>query len=251
MWNEWTRRSFMTALTAATLGPSTAWGFGSRGRFHVAELELPGASLHRPQAWERMLHEIIQATSVEADAKVVRVSPEDQSLFEHPFAVMVGQRSIPEVSDEAVHQLRRFISYGGFLLFDDASGTGTGAYAESVRRLTQRIFPTRPLSPLPGDHAVYRSFFLLDTPVGRTRGTGVLEGVQLGPTTPLVFCPCDLSGALDRSADGRNKLPLAGGELQRREATKLAINLALYALTSNYKHDIAHVVELMREGRLE
>jgi hypothetical protein len=92
---------------------------------------------------------------------------------------------------------------------------------------------------------------LLDTPVGRTRGTGVLEGVQLGPTTPLVFCPCDLSGALDRSTDGRNKLPLAGGELQRREATKLAINLALYALTSNYKHDIAHVVELMREGRLE
>jgi hypothetical protein len=44
---------------------------------------------------------------------------------------------------------------------------------------------------------------------------------------------------------------LAGGEAQRREAIKLGINLAMYALTSNYKHDIAHVVELMREGRLE
>ena len=66
-----------------------------------------------------------------------------------------------------------------------------------------------------------------------------------------MFCPADLSGALDRTPDGRNRTPLVGGELQRREATKLSINLVLYALTSNYKHDIAHVVELMREGRLE
>ena len=66
-----------------------------------------------------------------------------------------------------------------------------------------------------------------------------------------MFCPCDLSGALDRGVDGRNTIPLAGGDRQRREAVKLSINLALYALTSNYKHDIAHVVELMREGRIE
>ena len=41
------------------------------------------------------------------------------------------------------------------------------------------------------------------------------------------------------------------GEDQRREAVKLGINLVLYSLTSNYKHDQAHVAELMREGRLE
>ena len=73
----------------------------------------------------------------------------------------------------------------------------------------------------------------------------------MGPTAPLIFCPCDLSGALDRSVDGRDTTPLAGGEMQRREAVKLSINLALYSLTSNYKHDIAHEVELMREGRIE
>ena len=39
--------------------------------------------------------------------------------------------------------------------------------------------------------------------------------------------------------------------LQRRESIKLGVNLVMYALTSNYKHDTAHVLELMREGRIE
>ncbi|MEC9389172.1 MAG: DUF4159 domain-containing protein [Myxococcota bacterium] len=247
---EWTRRSVVAGM-AALMVPRPAFGLGSGSLFNVAELEVPGASIHRPEAWSRMLHEVIQATSIEADPAIVRVAPDDPALFEHPFAVLVGDGALPEFSDAAIRQLRNYISYGGFLLFDDASGTGRGAFAASVRRISQRIFPTRPLSPLAGDHAVYRSFFLLDRPVGRTRGTGVLEGIQLGPTTPLMMCPADLSGALDRTADGRNRTPLVGGELQRREATKLSINLVLYALTSNYKHDIAHVVELMRGGRLE
>jgi len=246
-----TRRGLVFGLSALGLVPLPAWSFGSAVRFHIAELDLGADSVHRPEAWKRLLHELIQATSVEAEPTVVRVAPDDPALFAHPFCVLVGKKGFAPLSDAAINQLRRYLSYGGFLLIDDASGTGTGAFAESVRRMVQRIFPTRTLSPLPGDHALFRSFFLLDTPVGRTRGTGVIEGIQLGPTAPLMFSSCDLSGALDRTADGRNRTLLFNGELQRREAIKLGINTVLYALTSNYKHDIAHVVELMREGRLE
>ena len=248
---EWNRRELLVAMMGAGLMPRNALGLGHASRFHVAEIDLGAGALLRPSAWSRMLHEIIQATSIEVSPRAVPIDPKDPALFEHPFAVLVGRDKLPRLEDAAIHQLRRYLSYGGFLLIDDASGTGTGAFAKSARALVRRIFPTRPLSPLAGDHALYRSFFLLDRPLGRTRGTGVIEGVQLGPTTPLMFCPCDLSGALERGQDGRNTTPLVGGEAQRREAIKLSINLAMYALTSNYKHDIAHVVELMREGRLE
>ena len=246
-----TRRELLAAALAGALVPGSAMGFGSAGRFHVAEIDLGEFSLHRPQAWKRMLHEIIQATSIEADPRVVRVKPSDTNLFEHPFAVLVGRHALPPLPESAIHQLRRYLAYGGTLIVDDASGSGKGPFAASIRSLARQIFPTRPLSPLPGDHAVYRSFFLLDRPVGRTQGNGTLEGVQVGPTAPLIFCPCDLSGALDRTEDGRSTTALSGGEMQRREAVKLSINLALYSLTSNYKHDIAHEVELMREGRIE
>jgi len=249
--DELSRRGFVLGLGMVGFLPAPAWCFGSAVRFHVAELNIGTGSIHRPEAWKRMLHEIIQATSVEAEPTVVRVAPDDPKLFEHPFCVLAGTSGFEPLSEEAIRQLRRYLSYGGFLLIDDASGTGTGAFAKSARRMVRRIFPTKALAPLPKDHALYRSFFLLDKPVGRTHGTGVVEAVQLGPTAPLMFCTCDLSGALDRTADGRNRNMLPQGELQRREAVKLAINLALYSLTSNYKHDIAHVVELMREGRLE
>ena len=84
--------------------------------------------------------------------------------------------------------------------------------------------------------------------MGRVLGPGYLEGIKLGSIYPIVFGQIDLSGALERSESGRSLRPIP--EHQRREATKLAVNLVLYALTSNYKQDQAHVKALLEEGRL-
>ena len=244
----------LSALAAAAglLRPGTARALGAGSQFRICELTLERGTTSRPEAWKRLLFEVVQATSVECDPTPVALSPEDPALFAHPFAVLVGTGPLPELSDRAAEQLVRYLSYGGFLLVDDASGSPDGALHRSVRALSSRLFPTRPLAPLPGDHSILRSFFLLDRAVGRTALTGGLEGVTVGPTSPLVYCGDDLSGALDRGADGRDRHPVSpGGEEQRREALKLGVNLVLYALTSNYKHDTAHVLELMREGRLE
>jgi hypothetical protein len=74
----------------------------------------------------------------------------------------------------------------------------------------------------------------------------------VGNLAPLVYCRNDLSGALERNADGRHTAAcVPGGENQRREAIKLGINLVMYSLTANYKRDQAHVKELMRLRRLE
>lgn len=245
-----TRRQLIAGL-AALLAARPAWALGDRSRLDVAEIMLPSATLSRPEAWRRLLFEVIQTTSIEAHPDAVQVGPEDPALFAHPFSVLIGDGALPDLSEAAVEQLRRYLSYGGFLLLDDASGTPDGAFERSAKRLAARLFPTRPLSPLPGDHSIYRSFFLLDRPLGRVASSRVLEGITLGPVTPLVYCGNDLSGALDRAEDGRNRFPVTpGGEIQRREGLKLGINLVLYSLTSNYKHDQAHVAELMRGGKL-
>jgi len=248
---DWSRRQLLAAAAAMAALPRAAGALGMGSQFDVAQIRVPG-TLAREAAWKRLLFEVGQGTSVEVSSEVVSVDPEDPALFEHPFSVLVGEGALPTFSDEAVAQLARYLSYGGFLLIDDASGSPSGAFAQSVRDLAGRLFPTRPLSPLPADHSIYRSFFLLDRPVGRVDAAPFLEGITLGPITPLVFCPNDLSGALDRGPDGRNLYPvIPGGERQRTEALKLGINLVMYSLVSNYKHDTAHVLELMREGRIE
>ena len=246
------------ALLASTLA-GRAWALGPDSELDVAELVFSGRdrdgslrqTLSRPSAWQRMLYEVIQTTSVECNPTAFQFAPQDPALFEHPFCVLIGDGALPPVSEEAVQQIQRFLSYGGFLLIDDASGSRGGSFETSVRDLCSRVFPTRPLSPLPRDHSIFRSFFLLDSPVGRVANSTYLEGVEVGPMTPLIFCPNDLSGALERGPGGRDRYPVTpGGERQRREAVKLGINLVMYSLTSRYKHDQAHVKRLMEEGRL-
>jgi len=218
----------------------------------IVELQLEGGTLSRPRAWERLLYEVIQTTSVEARPRAMQLEPRDPQLFDHPFAVLLGNDGLVGMDDESIAQLARYLQYGGFLFIDDATGVADSAFDASVRQLCARLFPTRPLAALPSDHSLYRAFFLIERPYGRLDLFPWLEGITVGEVAPLVYCRNDLSGALARGLDGRNAFPvLPGGARQRREAIKLGVNLALYALTSNYKKDIAHVRELMADGRLE
>lgn len=246
-----TRRAMIGGLGALALAPR-AWAFGEAGQIDVAELQLPRGTVSRPNAWVRCLLETVQTTSVECNPRAVQLAPDDPELFAHPFAVLAGDGALPPLGERAREQLVRYLSYGGFLFVDDASGGADDAFDRSVRALCGQLFPTRPLGVLSADHSVYRSFFLIRRPVGRVATHQVLEGVQVGSMHPLVYSQDDVSGALDRREDGLDlNACVPGGELQRREAVKLGINLLLYALTSNYKHDQAHVRRLMEEGRLE
>ena len=232
--------------------PRWAWGLGAASKLDIAELKLTSGTSLRPRAWVRLLYEVVQTTSVEAAPSTVALSPDDPALFNHPFAVLVGNDALPPLSDRALEQLARYLQYGGFLLVDDASGVMDSAFDRSVRELCARLFPSHTLAPLSFEHSVYRSFFLIQHPVGRVAVVDWLEGVTLGETAPIIYCRNDLSGALDRNPDGTDRHPcVPGGYRQRREAVKLGINLILYALTSNYKKDIAHVRRLMLDGRLE
>ena len=249
------RRSLLAGALAAA--PCLALGdlaqaFGGAALVDVAELDLGPGTLSRPNAWRRLIYEVIQTTSIECSPTPVRFGPESAELFEHPFAVVPVDAAFDELSDKAVEQLSRYLAYGGFLVIDDTTGTDRGPLDDAVRRLAGRLFPTRPLSPLPADHSLYRSFFLLDRPLGRLARHRWLEGVTVGNLTPFVYMRNDLSGALDRTDDGRSRQAcVPGWEGQRREAVKLGVNLVMYSLTANYKRDQAHVRALMLEGRLE
>ena len=246
------RRLLLQGLALSLGLPQFAYGFGDSSKVDLAELDLGVGSVFRPNAWKRLLYEVIQTTSVECIARSVSVVPTSAELFEHPFTAFVGDRGFEQPNEKAVEQLSRYLSYGGFLLIDDATGGASADFDKSVRTLVKRLFPTRGLSPLPVDHSLYRSFFLIAKPVGRVDSSPMLEGLTIGNLSPLVYCRNDLSGALDRGDDGRHRLScVPGGERQRREAIKLAVNMIMYSLTANYKKDQAHVTELMREGRLE
>lgn len=247
------RRHFIQSSLAiiSISASSKAWGLGSDSQLDIAEVMSFDGAISRPSSWERGLFEVNRSTSIDANPKTVQVSLEKSELFAHPFAVMIGAEEFPPLSELAIENLRRYLVYGGFLLIDDASGRRNSRFRTSVIRMARRIFPTQVFLPLPADHSLYRSFFLLEEPAGRVKVSEQMEGVRVGSIWPLLYCPNDLSGALERTAGGGDKYPvIPDGEYQRTEAIKLMINLTMYALTSNYKHDQAHVAELLRRGDL-
>lgn len=245
------RRQLLAAGAGLAVAPA-ARAFGESTRVDVCELDFGRGTVSRPNAWKRLLYEVKGTTSVDCEARSILLKPEDPALFEHPFSVLIGTGGFTMPSDEGLEQIERYLSYGGFLVIDDTTASEQGPFDASVRALVERLYPTRPLGPLPSDHSVFRSFFLLKEPLGRVDLFPYLEGVTSDNQTPLVYMRNDLSGALDRGDDGRSVNPcVPDGESQRREAIKLGINFVLYALTSNYKKDQAHVRQLMKEGRLE
>ena len=156
-------------------------------------------------------------------------------------------------SAAGIEALRRFLTFGGFLLIDSAEGATDGAFDGSVRKLITAIFPSpaKGLEIVPPDHVVYKSFYLLDKPVGRLAIAPALEGVVSRRSHwSARTSPNDLGGAWARDDFGNYDFPCEpGGEKQRELAFRFGVNLVMYALCLDYKSDQVHVPFIMKRRR--
>jgi len=243
----WSRRRFLAVLGAAALGPGLARGYGLRSYFTWTQLRYPGAWDPNPRAAGRFLRELARRTSVEPAGRRRVLDPGDPGLFELPFLYVAGRFGPPELGPAGEEVLARYLEHGGFVLFDDATGVADSGFAEGVEDLLGRVMPGRPLTPLPADHTVYQSFYLLSGAPGRVLVKPFLYGVDREDLTPAVLSVNDLSGAWDADPVAGFTHPcVPGGERQRELAFRLGVNLVLYALTGNYKKDQVHIPFILK-----
>ena len=242
----------MVVTLVLCTGSSKAYAFGDQAKVAIAQLVLEEAAPQRVNAIAHLTYELAQTTSVEVSDEVVRLSLRDDELFSYPFLLLMGEEAFDLPDEKAVQRLSRYLANGGFLLIDDISGAASRGFDESVRALMRAVYPTKSFSAFPPDHSLYRSFFMIDRPMGRTDRFGLVWGIKEGNVSSVLYFRDDLTGALARDDAGRDRYPcVPGGARQRREAVKLAVNVVMYALTANYKRDQAHVKQLILEGRLE
>lgn len=221
---------------------------GNLTRFVFAQLKYRGGDWNpHPLAVTPLMEELMERTSVEAALSRHEISLTDRDLFLYPFLYMAGKYDFELFTDEEVEILRRFLSFGGFLLADDALGQPGYGFDKSLRREIKRIFPDKEFKRLPTGHAALRSYYLLRR-IGGTRIVHpYLEGINVGNATPVIYCHNDLGGAWERDQLGNWLNPCTpGGQEQRRDTFHLGINLILYAMTENYKEDLIHVPFIRR-----
>jgi len=244
------RRTFLElcALGAGALAlPRAARALPDTSRLVIGHLEHGGRWNPRPTALRRLMWELAQRTSIETGADAVPVRLGRPGLHRTPMLYLAGDGALPPFDELEVAALRRHLQYGGFLLVDAADGSlGTG-FDASVRRELARLLPGSPLLRVAREHVLYKSFYLLDRQGGRLAVRPWLEAQVVDGRLAVVYSQNDLGGAWARGQLGDWEYACTpGGEAQRETAFRLGVNIAMYALCTDYKDDAVHLPFIMR-----
>jgi hypothetical protein len=205
-------------------------------------------------------------TSVEP-SEPIGVDLETDELAVYPFLYWPVTPEQPIPSQEAYAKLNSYLRTGGMILFDtrDANVAGFGASSpngQMLQRLAQPL-DIPPLEPIPEDHVLTRTFYLLQDFPGRHSGRPVwveaapadaerIEGMPFrnlnDNVTPVVIGGNDWAAAWAMDNRGAPLFPVGrgyAGERQRELAYRFGVNLIMHVLTGNYKSDQVHVPALL------
>jgi hypothetical protein len=244
------RRSLLAALAALVARPRSAAAIGDRSKLRFARLRLPDLPDPRPSALRRLAWELERRTSLVTVPDPVEVRATDGDLFRTPFLVLSGDHAFAPPTDAETIRLRRFLTFGGFLLIDSAEGRAGGGFDDSVRRLLARVLPGDLPVRVPDDHVLWKSFYVLHAPAGRILAAPYVEAVERDRRLAVLYTQNDLAGALARDGFGRwEHEVIPGGEPQREQAFRFAINVVMYALCLDYKTEQAHIDFILRTRR--
>ncbi|NUO08531.1 MAG: DUF4159 domain-containing protein [Candidatus Brocadia sp.] len=228
--------------------PHHIFAMGEASKFAFAQLEYSGGNWNpRPNAGKRLMWEIIKRTSVEARIDTVILRAEEGMLFEFPFLYMSGDQEFPPLSEKEINHLKLYLEFGGTLLIDDCLGKGDFGFDISVHREMKRLFPHKSLERLPADHAIFKSFYLLNQAYGRIMEKTYLEAITIENRAAVIYSHNDLGGAWAKDPLGNWEYEaIPGGETQRSMAFRLGVNIIMYALTGDYKQDQVHLPFILK-----
>ncbi|SCZ65797.1 N-terminal double-transmembrane domain-containing protein [Epibacterium ulvae] len=205
-------------------------------------------------------------TSVEpANPQGVNLDQDELAFYPLLYWPVSPNQATPSAA--AYEKLNAYLQSGGMILFDtrDADISTAGANSPATRRLQQLARPLDipPLEPVPQDHVLTRTFYLLQDFPGRQRGAPVwveaapndaeqIEGLPFrnlnDGVSPVVIGGNDWASAWAMSDFGTPLYPVGrgfAGERQREMAFRFGVNLVMHILTGNYKSDQVHVPALL------
>ncbi len=238
----------MLSGLAALAGARSAHAFGDVGAFSPRVVVAGGKHLAAPRntapsAWSM---ELINRTSAPARVVPREVALDRPELCNEPFALWAGDSDVGSLSAAERRGLAKFIHLGGVLVVDD-NQPEHGAFGRSVRRELLRVLPESPPVRLDASHVVYKTFYIVDRPVGRVLGPPTIDAIVRGKNAQVLLLSHDLLGALARSEEGTYSLETEPQSYeQRQHAIRFAVNIAMYVLCSDYKDDQVHAPFLMR-----
>ncbi len=209
---------------------------------------------------------LFRRTSIEpVEPTAINLETDEISVI--PFLYWPITPDQPRPSAQAYAKLNAYLRTGGMIMFDtrDADVARFGTSSPNGRKLQELALPLDipPLEPLPGDHVLTRTFYLLQDFPGRHVSRDVwveaapadaeqAEGMPFrnlnDNVSPIIIGGNDWASAWAVDPSGAPLLPVGrgfAGERQREIAYRFGVNLIMHVLTGNYKSDQVHVPALL------
>lgn len=206
-------------------------------------------------------------TSIEPGTPMgVNLETDELSFFPMLYWPVLPEQPLPSAA--AYRRLNEYLRSGGMIVFDtrDAHVGGFGSGTPEGRRLRvlAAALDIPPLEPIPPDHVLTRTFYLVQDFPGRHLSRDVwveaappdaeqVEGMPFrnlnDGVTPVLIGGNDWAAAWAQDAAGRPLYPVgrgATGERQREIALRFGVNLVMHVLSGNYKSDQVHVPALLQ-----
>ena len=209
---------------------------------------------------------LAQRTALEP-GEPMGLDPARDELAFFPLIYWPVSPNAPKPSQAALERIDTYMKRGGTVLFDtrdalDAlpGGGDTNTAGMVALRSILSSLDIPELEPVPRDHVLTKTFFLLrDFPGRFTSGRMWVEALPRGEddetkrparagdgVSSILITSNDLAGAWAMRPDGQPMLPLVPGEPRQREfAFRAGVNIVMYALTGNYKADQVHIPALL------
>jgi hypothetical protein len=198
----------------------------------------------------------------------IGLDPARDELSFFPLIYWAISPSAPKPSQAALEKIDSYMKQGGTVLFDtrdaiDAPPGPDGAMQSPGMVALRAILSSLDipeLEPVPRDHVLTKTFYLLrDFPGRYTEGKLWVEALPAESdgeserparagdgVSSILITSNDLAGAWAMRPDGQAMLPLVPGEPRQREfAFRAGVNIVMYALTGNYKADQVHIPALL------
>lgn len=197
----------------------------------------------------------------------IGVDPAKDELNFYPLIYWPIDPDAPMPSPEAIAKVDAYMQQGGTVLFDTRDQLQAGASLDaSASPANQRLrlildgMNVPPLEPVPSDHVLTKSFFIMPDFPGRYEGSPLWVAataasnaerdrpVRTGDgVSPIMITANDFAGAWAVDEQGNPLLPTVPNDpMQRIYALRGGVNIVMYMLTGNYKSDQVHVPDLLQ-----
>lgn len=177
-----------------------------------------------------VIDSLARHTSLEVNPAGVNVAIDSAELFEYPFLYLTGHLAV-RFSGAESRNLVRFVERGGFIFVDDHNHDVDGVFHHTATEELTRLYG--PLSRIPNDHELYRSFFTFrDGPPATTHemnGWGDnlvhehLSGVVRDGRIDVLYSNKDYSSEWSMHPETKRFMEV--------DPSRFAVNIVVYALT--------------------